>query len=64
MQRLTNTQCATHKVDDRTVNILVIGTPQSGKSSFINTYRECVAFHGRWPAAPVGACGGAGTLTI
>lgn len=47
-----------------TMNILVIGAPQVGKSLFINTYRAAVTNTTRWPAAPVGVSGFYGTTTV
>ncbi|KPA86658.1 hypothetical protein ABB37_00760 [Leptomonas pyrrhocoris] len=47
-----------------TMNILVLGAPQVGKSLFINTYRAAVTNTTRWPAAPVGISGFYGTTTV
>lgn len=48
----------------QTMNILVLGAPQVGKSLFINTYRAAVTNTTRWPAAPVGVSGFYGTTTV
>ncbi|EPY37904.1 hypothetical protein AGDE_06029 [Angomonas deanei] len=47
-----------------TVNILVVGAPQVGKSSFINAHRTAVTNSNKWPTAPVGICGFYGTTTV
>ncbi|RNF03234.1 GTP-binding protein [Trypanosoma rangeli] len=47
-----------------TMRVLVIGAPQVGKSSLINSYRAAVTNNAKWPAAPVGICGFCGTTTI
>ncbi|KPI87115.1 hypothetical protein ABL78_3827 [Leptomonas seymouri] len=47
-----------------TMNILVLGAPQVGKSLFINTYRAAVMNTTRWPAAPVGISGFYGTTSV
>lgn len=48
----------------RTMNVLVLGAPQVGKSLFINAYRAAVTNTTRWPAAPVGISGFYGTTTL
>jgi hypothetical protein len=45
-------------------HILVIGCPQSGKSTFINAYRAAVCHGTDWPLAPTGMCGLHGTTRI
>ncbi|GET93037.1 hypothetical protein, conserved [Leishmania tarentolae] len=47
-----------------TMNILVLGAPQVGKSLFINSYRAAITNTTRWPAAPVGISGFYGTSTV
>lgn len=47
-----------------TMNILVVGAPQVGKSLFINTYRAAVTGGLQWPKAPVGICGFYGTTSV
>ncbi|ORC91936.1 GTP-binding protein [Trypanosoma theileri] len=47
-----------------TMRILVIGAPQVGKSSLVNSYRAAVTSNTKWPAAPVGICGFCGTTTV
>ncbi|KAG5466567.1 hypothetical protein LSCM4_01719 [Leishmania orientalis] len=47
-----------------TMNILVLGAPQVGKSLFINLYRAAITNTTRWPAAPVGIAGFYGTTTV
>ncbi|CBZ31066.1 conserved hypothetical protein [Leishmania mexicana MHOM/GT/2001/U1103] len=47
-----------------TMNILVIGAPQVGKSLFINLYRAAITNTTRWPAAPVGISGFYGTTAV
>ncbi|TPP44769.1 hypothetical protein CGC21_8010 [Leishmania donovani] len=47
-----------------TMNILVLGAPQVGKSLFINSYRAAITNTTRWPAAPVGISGFYGTTTV
>jgi len=47
-----------------TMNILIVGAPQVGKSLFINTYRAAVTNNVKWPAAPVGICGFYGTTSV
>lgn len=47
-----------------TMNVVVLGAPQVGKSSFINAYRTAVMHSARWPVAPVGICGKHGTTSV
>lgn len=47
-----------------TMNLLVIGAPQVGKSMFINAYRAAVTNTLKWPTAPVGICGFYGTTSV
>lgn len=47
-----------------TMNILVIGAPQVGKSLLINAYRAAVTGNDKWPSAPVGVCGFYGTTCV
>ncbi|KAG5467096.1 hypothetical protein LSCM1_01277 [Leishmania martiniquensis] len=47
-----------------TMNLLVLGAPQVGKSLFINQYRAAITNTTRWPAAPVGIAGFYGTTTV
>ncbi|KAK7198392.1 hypothetical protein NESM_000798800 [Novymonas esmeraldas] len=57
--------CAPQVLDRyNTMNILVLGGPQVGKSRFINAYRAAVTNSTRWPAAPVGISGFYGTTTV
>ncbi|CUG92436.1 50S ribosome-binding GTPase, putative [Bodo saltans] len=45
-------------------HVLVVGNPQSGKSTFINNYRSCVCLGTHWPSAPTGMCGLQGTTRV
>ena len=45
-------------------NFLVIGAPQTGKSSFINHFRAVTTHSDKWPAASVGRCGKFGTTSV
>lgn len=47
-----------------TMNLLVLGAPQVGKSLFINAYRSAVTNNTKWPSAPVGICGFYGTTSV
>ncbi|RNC41224.1 GTP-binding protein [Trypanosoma cruzi] len=47
-----------------TMRMLIIGAPQVGKSSLVNSYRAAVTNNTKWPAAPVGICGFCGTTTV
>ncbi|KAH9601449.1 hypothetical protein LSM04_002030 [Trypanosoma melophagium] len=47
-----------------TMHILILGAPQVGKSSLVNSYRAAVTSNTKWPAAPVGICGFCGTTTV
>ncbi|KEG14936.1 GTP-binding protein [Trypanosoma grayi] len=47
-----------------TMRVLVLGAPQVGKSSLVNSYRAAVTNNMKWPAAPVGICGFCGTTTV
>ncbi|EPY16133.1 hypothetical protein STCU_11534 [Strigomonas culicis] len=52
------------KLRDPTLNILVLGAPQVGKSMFINAFRTAVTNNAKWPSAAVGICGFYGTTTV
>lgn len=45
-------------------HILIVGNPQSGKSTLINAYRASVCLGSRWPSAPTGMCGLEGTTRV
>ncbi|KAG5492933.1 hypothetical protein JKF63_01513 [Porcisia hertigi] len=47
-----------------TMNILVLGARQVGKSLFINSYRAAITNTTQWPSAPVGISGCYGTTTV
>ncbi|RNF18937.1 GTP-binding protein [Trypanosoma conorhini] len=49
---------------NETMRVLIIGAPQVGKSSLVNSYRAAVTNNVKWPAAPVGICGFCGTTTV